>query len=196
MRLTARSNLAEVESQLDAFVDSVETVAASRALNALRDQAQTAGFRKVNDLYQVGPRTMERYAETKPATSGDTDTTITVKGKGFSLDAFQPRRTSTGVSVLVKGRRFEIPHAFMVDRFGQHVFARGSYGGKAGGKPTGQSFGSFQFGKARLPIHELYTFGPVQAFSNDEVTQAMDDRVAEQGPSVMAREIKAAVRGF
>ena len=196
MRLTSRDNLSRVMADIDQFRNSITDVAAPRALNALRDQAQTAGLREIAKVYEIGPRTMEKYVTVKLATGGDLEAEITVKGRGFPLSFFRPVPTDRGVRVMVKGRTFVIPHSFMVKRFGQHVFARGSYGGKYGGTPTGERFGRFVFTKGRLPIAELYSFAPPDCLANASVTAVMDDRVAEQAASVLAREIGAARRGF
>lgn len=195
--MSVRTNVNEVMQQLDDLADQIQSVATVRALNTLRDQAEVAGFRKVNDEYDVKASTMEQYATLKPASSSDLESSITVKGRGFPLSAFNPVQTREGVSVSIKHRRFTIPHAFMVGRFGLHVFARGAYGGKSKGiRPTGESFGRFVFGKGRLPISELWTMGPTECFSNEDVTQAMQDRVDQQASAVFAREIKAVARGY
>lgn len=194
--LTMKTNLKQVEDDLDTFVDAVLTRAVPRALNALREQAQTAGLREIAKVYEIGPRTMERYVSVKPATAGDASTEISVKGRGFPLNVFQPVKTATGVSVKVKGRRFTVPHSFVIAKFGGNVFARGSYGGKYGGEASGESFGRFQFGRSRLPISKLYSFSPPDTLANRQVQDAMDARVEEQAAKVLSREIAAAKRGF
>ena len=203
MRMTSRDNLSQVMADIDSFARSITDVAAPRALNALRDQAQTAGLREIAKVYEIGPRTMEKYVTVKPATGGDLQTEITVKGKGFPLSFFRPVPTDRGVRVTVKGRTFVIPHSFMVAKFGKHVFARGSYGGKYGGTPTGESFGRFVYTKGAtsgpkhgLPISELWSFAPPDTLNNQQVQDAMDAKVEEQGAKVLAREIAAARRGF
>lgn len=194
MPLTARDNRAEFEAGIDAFINAAEAVAAPRILNKLSDQASTAGFRKVAELYKVGPRTMQQYASAKLATASDLRSSTVVKGRAFPMSVFQPRQTRSGVTVNIKGKRVLIPHAFLVKRFGSHVFARGGYGGKGGARPSGQQFGRFLFGRGRLPIQELFTFGPVEAFQNVEVIDAMNDRVQEQAAKVAAQEIRFATR--
>ena len=84
----------------------------------------------------------------------------------------------------------------MVAKFGQHVFVRGGYGGKGGVKPTGQSFGRFVFGKGRLPINELYSFAPPDTLNNVDVRRVMDDRIEQQAPAILKRELSAVARGF
>lgn len=210
MRLAVKTNLDEVFADLDRFVDRVETVAAARTLNKLSEQAQTAGFRKINDLYQIGPRTMDKYAAVKAADASNLQAEITVKGNGFPLYEFKPIATKQGVSVLVKGRRVLIPHAFIAKMRSNHtgVFARGAYGSKSGRKLkiTG-TFGHFNFGRGErvkranrwgsteLPINEFFTFAPPDAFSNADVVAAMQDRVEEQAPKVLAQEIRFATSG-
>lgn len=196
MRMTSRDNLAQVMQDIDRFASTIQSVAVPRALNALRDQAQTAGLREIAKVYEIGPRTMERYVSVKPATSGDAQTEISVKGRGFPLNVFKPVKTVTGVSVSVKGRRFTVPHAFVVAKFGGNVFARGSYGGKYGGQASGESFGRFLFGRSRLPISKLFSFAPPDCLVNRMVRDAMDSKVEEQAGKVLAREIGAARRGF
>ena len=139
---------------------------------------------------------MQRYASRKDARRDDLEASITVKGRGFPLSEFRPVQTAKGVSVVIKGKRITIPHTFMVRRFGQHVFARGAYGGKGLRKATGETFGRFTYGRTRLPINELYTFAPPDAFSNPEVVQAMDDRVEQQAAAALEREVAAVARGF
>lgn len=196
MGLALHSNVDQVLADAARFVAAAKAVAAPRALNALLPMARTAGLRKIADLYQIGPRTSEAWVSVKLATSGDLKATITVKGRGFPLSVFKPIQTPAGVSVLIKGKRFTIPHTFLVKRFGLHVFARGAYSGKSGGlRSTGETFGRFVYGKGRLPIQELYSFGPAEAFANADVTQAMLDRVEEQAPKVIAREVAAVRRG-
>lgn len=199
MGLGITHNLDEVLDKIDAWADSVVNVAGPRALNRLIDQAQVAGLRKVNDIYRIGPRTFEKYARVALATTGELKASIIVKGSGFPLYLFNPRQVrgkGGGVRVQLKGRSVFIPHAFIAKMRSGHVgvFARGAYGGKGKNVPTGESFGKFQFGKKRYSINELFTFSAPGAFSNPDVTDAMNDRVFEQYGAVMNNEIRFASR--
>lgn len=196
MPVTMRCDTSKGDAALDAFARDVRSIASVRAINVLADQAETAGLRKVAELYQIPARTMAQFSTRKNAKADDLEAVQTVRGRAFPLSAFKPVQNRVGVSVVIKGRRVTIPHAFMVARFGQHVFARGSYGGKGGVTPTGETSGRFVFGRKRLPISELYTFGPADADSNPEVVAAKNDRVDEQLDKVMTREISAVRRGF
>lgn len=197
MRLKTRDNLPEVEADLDALRDRILSVAAPRAINTLQDQAQTAGFREIKQVYDIAPATMDKYTTVKLARAGELEASITVKGRGFPLSTFKPVQNRTGVAVTIKGKRVTIPHAFMVARFGQHVFARGAYGGKGKGvRPTGETFGRFVFGRGRLPINELWTFSPPDCLANPNVKDAMDAKVEESAPKQLKRELSAIARGF
>lgn len=206
MGLALRNNQADFEQQIDAFASGLSVVK-PRILNKLQDQALTAGLREVADVYDVGPQTMRKYVTLRLANGSDLESTITVKGKGFPLILFGARQLRNGVSVKIKGKRIVIPHAFITTMPNGHqgVFARGAYGGKGLTTKTG-SFGRFIFGRrirvtkpyakrTELPVNELYTFAPPDAFSNPLTIAAMDDRVEEQGPKVAAQELRFARLG-
>lgn len=194
LRMTAK--LEQGFRQLDDFAARIRAIAVPRALNTLNAQGHTAAERAIADEYKVSAKTMAPYTTTQAATTSNLEASVTVKGKGFPLSAFKPVQTTNGVAVTIKGKRLVIPHAFMIARFGQHVFARGAYGGKGNVKPTGETFGRFVYGRGRLPISELFTFGPAEAAGNPRVADAYNDRVEEQAAAVLAREIKAVARGF
>ena len=209
MRLTAKTDVTQPERDLDSFIDRVRRVAVPRALNELAPAAQTAGFRKINAIYQIGPSVMAGYATIKLADAGDFEASINVRGKGFPLSVFAPLQTKAGVTVRVKGKRVLIPGAFLATMANGHrgVFARGAYGGKGVRVPSGKSFGRFRFGyskritkprtaRTELSINELYTFAPPDAFDNEQVVEAMNDRVAELAPAQLRRQIAAVRRGF
>lgn len=210
MRLSVRTNVDSVLGDLDAFVEGAKTLAVARAINALEGQASVAGFRKIAEIYDVGPRTTEKYASAQLATPAHLEATITVKGLSFPLAAFRPVPTKRGVSVKIKGRRVLFPHTFMATMPSGHVgvFARGAYGGKGATvlKATGR-IGRFVLGRGRrekrpnkwgsseLPINELFTFSPGDTFANPDVIAAMQDRIEEQAGKVLEREIAAVGRG-
>ena len=199
LSMSVSANADEVFAKIDGFVSMVASKAIPRAINKLAAQAQTAGLRKVNDIYKIGPRAFEAYVQVRLAKDGGLSAEISVKGKGLPMALFQPKRIKGkggGVSVLIKGRRFMIPHAFIAKmKSGKvGVFARGAYGGKGKITPSGESFGRFVFGRKRFSINELFTFSPPAAFKNPDVTDAMVARVEEQMGKVINQEIKFASR--
>lgn len=209
--LRLRTNKDEVFRDLDAFVAEAKTRAGARTLNVLEGQAQVAGFRVISDRYGIGPRVLEKYATTRLATPANLEATISVKGRGFPLAEFRPIPTPAGVSAFVKGRRHLYPGTFMATMPNGHrgVFARGAYGGKGATaiRETGR-IGNFVLGRGKrvrkankwgvteLPVNELYSSSPADMFADQDVVDAMLDRVEEQAPIVMRREIAAIKRGF
>jgi hypothetical protein len=207
MRLALRDNRDQVEQELDAWARAIQDIARPRILNKLRDQAQVAGLRAINDEYRIGPRTMERFVRLTFADAARLEAELTVRGKGFPLSMFAPRQTRAGVSVQVKGRRFIVPGSFMARMPTGHVgvFARGSYGGRGLLIREARSFGRFIFGRrvritqprrkrSELPVNELFTLSPPDAFANPDVTDAMNRRLDEQAAKVVEQEIRFATR--
>jgi hypothetical protein len=180
MGLSLKTNLADAERQLDQLGEAISR-AKPRALNRLQSQAQTAGLKRVNEIYQIGPRTMEKYISVKFASPSVLEAVTQARGRGFALKEFHPVQTPQGVSVLLKGKRVLFPRAFVVDRFGQNIFSRGHY-----------AAGGFVHTTSRLPIQKLWTFAPSDAFANPEVVAAMDDRVEEQAAKVLQQELSFA----
>lgn len=197
MKLGVSANFDKFEADLDAWGAAVST-GVPRALAKLADQAETAGTRKAAEVYSLPVRAIANYwAVQPPSTQDEFEASVNAKGAGFPLSDFQPRQTKAGVSVSVKGRRFVIPHAFKATMGSGHqgVFARGRYGGGGALVPSGETFGRFVFGKARLPINELYTFAPPDTLDNQEVRAAMEDRVQQQAAAVIDHEIRFAFKG-
>lgn len=196
MRLSTSTNLDQVLADMDDYVATAVGVAMPRALNKLADQAETAGLRKISQVYGIGPRTMEQYVTVDRATTGHPAATINAKGAGFPLYLFNPRQTKLGVVVRIKGRSVLVLHAFIARMHNGHVgvFARGAYGGRGAGLTTGETFGRFSYARSRLPINELYTSSPPDALSNADVVAAMQARVDEQSTKVIGQEIRFALR--
>ena len=208
MRLSLSSNADKALADVDRFVDDVRHRAFRVAAPRIRDRARTAGLREIARIYGIGPRTMERFIRVSVEdTANGFAATISAKGQGFPLSAFEPIAVrGVGVSVKVKRRRFMIPGAFIATMASGRVgvFARGAYGGRGLRRQTG-SFGRFKFGRGRriykgatrkllkgseLPINELYTLSPGDALVNPDVVEAMAIVVDQQAGPI----IKQAVR--
>lgn len=196
MRLKFKDNADKVERDLDRLLEGA-LKARVRAINAVLPGVQRAGFAEIASVYQVKSSTMSKYASTQLAGQGSDEASITVKGKGFSLSEFNPRKGAKGVTVTIKGRDVLFPHSFMVpSRFGRNVFARGAYGGKGVSRPSGESFGRFHYSIPRLPINKFYSFAPPDAFSNERVVAAMDAEAEARLAKQMERELASIARGF
>ena len=197
MRLEIKVDTRGYDAAFDRLVRAVAT-ASTRTANRLIEQAKTAGLREISKIYGLGPRTFEKYVQITLARDGENEATIRVRGRELPVYLFDPRQTKAGVTVRIKGRRILIPGAFLARMRSGHigVFARGAYGGKGlNGRTSGRKFGRFVFLQGgRLPINEFYTFGPAEAFSNEDVVDTMQDRVFEQIDDVMRRELRFALR--
>lgn len=219
MPLAIRDNVDEVFREVNALVEDMKTIAASRALNTLIGQADFAVRKAIRDIYAISTRDLAPYFEVELSSPNDLVARIVAKGKGFPLRFFNPRQTAQGVVVTIKGRKVLFPHAFMLSLGGErNVFARGRYGAgsaavarrrrgrrkaglapRAGGSvflPSGETLGRFAFGLGRFPIALLRSASPPDALQNPDVLSAMQDRIDEQAPKVFARELRAVQRGF
>lgn len=214
MRLSINVDTRTLDRRLDELEQAI-LLASTRTANALIERAKTSGFREVERVYGIGPRSFEKYARITLARGEEVVATITVKGRGLPMFHFQPRQTPKGVTVRVKGKRILIPHAFLGKMRSGHigVFARGAYGGKGSkARLSGEAFGRFQFIKGSrkvqgrraggkgakrsgLPINELYTFAPPDAFANRQVIDAMCTRIEDDAEKVMRQELRFALRG-
>lgn len=227
LALKLKHNLPDVLAALDKYAASVQAVARPIILNKLGDQARVAGQRVIRKTYGITIEQLGRYMSVVPAgSSGRLEFKIVAVGKGFPMSLFKPRQVpgrGGGVSVVIKGRRVLIPHAFILGAArldvegGGQVFARGSYnaavsgsgttGPKAGKRrkrgirertgrsafeSTGQRFGRFAFGRNRFPISMLRSTTPPSALMNEDVVDAMRERIIEQAPSVIRNAIKFA----
>lgn len=220
IRLKTRTNIDAVFAKLDAYEEAIKERATVVALNKLGDQARVAGERQVRKTYGLTIEQFRNYIEVRLADPGALEYTIVATGKGFPMSLFKPRVVrgiGGGVSVVLKGRRVLIPHAFMLN--GQ-VFARGTYNANAAGtgttgkrsgkrrkrgireatgasafEATGQRFGRFAYGRHRFPITMLRSTTPPSALMAPDVVEAMNKRIRDQAPSVIKNAIKFATSG-
>jgi hypothetical protein len=209
--LALRTNEADVFAAMDRYVSDLLGKVAPRSANRLIAMADVAGRRKIAEVYGISSRKIagDRFMEIIPANDGDIRAKAVLRsaGRGLPLILFSPRPSTvarkrrapgTGVTVRLMGRNVFIQGAFIarMPNGAMHVVARGAYGGKGLGRASGRVFGRFIFGIDRLPINVLYTFGMAETLSNDQVEDAMLDRVEAAHASVIKREIAAVRRGF
>jgi hypothetical protein len=218
---SVKVNTDDAFAKLDAYAEAVRNVALPDALNRLGEQARVAGEREIRKTYGLTIAQFSKYISVTPALrGGKLEYTIAATGKGFPLLLFKPIQTRHGVSVVLKGRRVVVPHAFIQTVGGnQQVWARGTYyaaasgtgtTGKGAGKrrkrgireatgrsafeATGERWGRFAFGRHHFPISLLRTTTPPSALMAPEVVRAMSDRIEEQMGKVINAAIKYATR--
>lgn len=213
MKLGIRTNVDQVLADIDAFEAKVRQVAVPRALNRLRDAARVAAARQIAEVYGLGVREIQasRYIRIELASPARPVASFSMGGPGFPLSLFRPLKVpGQGVSVLIKGRRVLIPHAFLATMRSGHLIvgARGAYGGKSGRalRRTG-AFGRFVFGRGdrlkrankwgvtELPINEFLGFSLGDALGNRLVEQATQQRVQELAADELRRQIRFAQSG-
>ncbi|MEO8752327.1 MAG: hypothetical protein ABI624_06595 [Casimicrobiaceae bacterium] len=220
LRLVPKHNLDEVFAKMEAYSQAIQERATEVALNKLGDQARVVGQRAIRKTYGIGIEELGKYMDFIPAGGGRLEFVIVAVGKGFPMSLFKPRVVrgpGGGVSVLLKGRRVLIRHAFM---FNGQVYARGTYNagsssfattGKGAGKrrkrgireltgrsafeATGERLGHFAYGRNRFPITLLRSTTPPAALLNPDVVDAMNARIQEQAPNVIKNAIKFATSG-
>jgi hypothetical protein len=213
MRIRAKTNADEVIGDIDRWLGDLADKVAPAVVNELADRAETVGVREVAREYGLTQRDFRKYLRRTRARAGDPEAEIRAIGPALPVGLFSPIPTAKGVSVRIKGKRILIPHAFIQkvkagDKTYQGVFARGAYGGKGVLYLQGESFGRFVFGysrrknkkqrkgsgRSRYSINELYTFGPSDAWRNETVVTAMQDRVESEMGKVMQQQIRRFVR--
>lgn len=117
-----------------------------RALNTVGRKAYTRIVR--NLASETGAQQKRVRALIKPIPSNRTlEWKAQAKARYFSLKDFNPRQTSTGVKVSVWGGQ-TIPHAFIVDSLGGHVYFRA-------GPPRVMVKGKYR-GQKRQPLEKLW----------------------------------------
>lgn len=195
--LSVRTNVEDVLSAMDRKIEAAKTVATVRAVNKLRDQTETAGFRAINREYGIKVSDMRKYGRIRyeVATASNPQAAIIVGGVTFPLWLFPHRQTRAGIVVTLHGKQYLFPHAFMIKGRGDRkVYARGRYGSAAGIKSTGERYWNLQFGRGRFPISLLRTMSPRGVFAKDVIVEAMHARLREQSGKVLQQELRFAFR--
>jgi Prophage minor tail protein Z (GPZ) len=179
---------ADVDRAVRSLTELQRTVipaATARALNKTAAQAKTQAGREIRQRYNIGTRFLGRQISVIRATKTSLMAIVRPLGRKFPVYAFQARQTRAGVRVQIKrGAPKVIAHAFIARTRSGHVgvFARGVYAGR-----------SFLHQRPRLPITELYTVGVPQAFGAKVVIEALERKVKQRFPDLLAHEIRFAI---
>lgn len=142
----------------------VSPEAVSRALNRTAERARTDVTRAL--VKQTGLKfgAVRKATSLWRASPGSLSAEIRAKGGYTSLKEFGPRQTKKGVSAAPWGRRQVFDHAFIVKRYGGHVYKRE--------------------GARRFPIRKLY--GPaipvemVKGASRDAFFRAVESELPKR----------------
>lgn len=182
----------DIRADVDRAVRSLNTLqrnviptATSRALNKTAAQAKTQAAREIKQRYNIGTRFLGRQISVTRANKSSLTAIVRPLGRKFPVLAFQAKQTPAGVRVQIKrGSPKVIAHAFIATTRSGHkgVFARGYYQGR-----------TFVHRKPRLPITELFTVGVPQAFGARVVIEALQRKIKERFPTILAHEIQYAI---
>ena len=83
-------------------------------MNRTADSVRTDAVRRVrSELKSLPAATVRRRFQINRATRSNPEASIDVSAQGINLQRFGARQTAKGVTVVVKGARKLIPHAFI-----------------------------------------------------------------------------------
>jgi len=149
----------QVRRFLDALPERLAVRAGVRALNKVAANVRTAASAGIRRRRALTASTVRQALAITRASKSRQFATITVRGAPIPLRDYAARQGTRGVTVLVTpGKRKLVAlganKAFVLDRFGGHVFAR--------------------TGAARLPIKKLFGPSLPSTFMHDEVRLAWE----------------------
>ena len=208
VEISLSDDIKKMTDLLGQFKDAVKTKVIRRALSKTGSRARTETVRAIKAEYKLASRVVRKGLKVRVGSGENLEVVLNMSGRPLPLYAFKPRayggpsgwptralrgkkRRPGGISVMLKGRRIKVPHAFIATMKSGHVgvFARGSYGKVTAA--TGETWGGrFRFATGRLPVSELYTFGLPQAFKNEKVLRQVVQRARGEFPKLLAHEIE------
>ncbi|MGH8519860.1 MAG: phage tail protein [Gammaproteobacteria bacterium] len=193
LTIDVRADIERAVRSLTEIQRAIVPKASARALNKTASQAKTQAAREIRTHYNISTRVIGRHIELSRATPATLVAALKATGDKLPVIAFQARQTKRGVTVQIKrGRRRLIPHAFIATLRSGHkgVFARGKYQGRSF---VHRSKRVRPYPKPDLPIAELHTVGVPQGFSNRVVLEALERKIRERFPPLLAHEIAFAL---
>lgn len=191
--IDVRADIDRAVGSLTELQRTVIPTATARALNKTAAQAKTQAGREIRDRYNIGTRLIGRQIKITRATATTLTAIVKPFGRRFPTLAFQARQTPAGVRIQIKrGSPKVIAHAFIARLKSGHlgVFARGFYSGRSFVHRTRRVT---RYPQPDVPITELFTIGVPQAFGSRVVIDALQRKVREKFPAILAHEITFAV---
>lgn len=200
------SDIDAMEKRLSRFGEKLRNTVVRRSLSRTATTARKQAIVSMREEYKLNlsQKEMKKFVQLKVGKGANLEATISVKGKPLPLYAFDPsvyggpsgwpkrgRHKEGGVRVKVKGKKIEVPHAFIAKMKSGHVgvFARGGWSSVAGGT---KRFGNFTYSNKRLPIQELKTFSYPQAFVHKAVSTEVMKVIHIKFPKELEHQIEFA----
>ena len=193
LTIDVRADIERAVRSLTEVQRKIVPTASSRALNKTAAQAKTQAARAIRDQYNISSRLIGRHIRLHRSTPATLTASVSAEGEKLPVVAFGARQTKRGVTVQIKrGARRLIRSAFLATLRSGHrgVFARGHYSGRGFVRRTRRVR---PYPKPDLPITELFTVGVPQGFSNRLVLEALERKVREKFPALLAHEIQFAL---
>lgn len=193
LTIDVRADIERAIRSLTEVQRAVVPTATARALNKTAAQAKTQAAREIRNQYNISSRVIGRHIHIRRSTPANLTASVSAEGEKLPIVAFSARQTKRGVTAQIKrGARRLIRSAFLATLRSGHrgVFARGRYAGRGFVRRTRRVR---PYPKPDLPITELFTVGVPQGFSNRLVLGALERKVREKFPSLLAHEIRFAL---
>lgn len=176
LRVDVRHDLNEIALFYGGMAEGIRDKATVRALNRTATTVRAEAARKINAVYAMKIGDIKDRIQIINATRGQLKAVVRARGGVMSLSGFNPRQNNSGVMVTVKrGGRKLIRHAFLLQ--------------KPGGSPVFE-----RVGKARLPIKKLFTLSLPQAFTNEQVLDALKEVAAKRFAEAFRQEARFYMR--
>jgi len=170
--------IARIRHAIGILASPRKMVGLARALNHTGQKVHTEVRRRIAQRTSAPVRAITQYGALKTvrATAGALEFQIRSTGKGIPLKVFAAEQGPKGVRVTAWGKRYLIPHAFMVASMGGHVFWRTS--------------------RSRLPIRKPTGPSIPKELVKQYVEQAMNQIVSRDLPPRLEHEIRVMTEGI
>ena len=171
--------------------------AAVRALNRTGRAAEVQANREIRRTWNISRAEVDKALTHRTSgvnrisKRGVMEYRIRARGGRVPWIKFNPRQTSTGVSVsIVKGQRKVVPHAFIQEMQSGHlgVFVRR-------GPKRATTKGTYKnTGILRQPIIERFTISVAEMFSSKKVFNRLDEFVGAKLAQEMNQQVSYLIR--
>jgi len=176
MDLTVKHDLDRLIRQFDALSRDELTKSIGLALNRTADQARTEAGREIRERYNFKAREVSATFSIRRARGSQLDVVIRSRGRRTPLIKMAALQKKAGVQVKVTKQRRLLPGTFIATM------------------PNGNIGVYERKGKGRLPIQQLYTIAIPEAFTAEQVQEAVMSKVRDVFPKRLRFELERALR--
>ena len=172
--ITVKADVESVKRWMNSVQKDRVPAAASRAINKTLTNVRTESSKRIRDERALKAAVVKDALSISKANKYQLYGALIASGRPIPLREYQARQTQKGVTVKVSpgGRKLIVEagrHAFLVGRYGDHVFIRE--------------------GKARVPITKLYGPSIPSTFLKQKITEAMTKVAGDNWPKRFEEEL-------